>query len=85
MRLIWPCYENENVGRAMFKDWSGSQDRAGVRVESLLLCAREDGSVLQSGVACLSSPFRMKKKEKKRSSAAYKVRLRTLERDEGKG
>jgi len=49
VRFIWPCYENENMGRAMSKDWSGSQgSRAGVRVESLLLCAREDGSVLQS-------------------------------------
>lgn len=40
--------------------------RAGVRVESLLLCARQDGSS-ESEVAYLSSPFwRKKKKERKR-------------------
>ncbi|KYM91152.1 hypothetical protein ALC53_01564, partial [Atta colombica] len=46
---IWPCYENENMGRAMSKDWSGSQ-----------------GCTSESEVACLSSPFRMKKKKEKK-------------------
>lgn len=39
--------------------------RAGVRVESLLLCARQDGPS-ESEVAYLSSPFRRKKKRERK-------------------
>lgn len=74
VRLIWPCYENGNMGRAIFVEIGPAvRLRAGVRVESLLLCARKDGSVLRNLKWCLSSPFRTKKKEKKeRFSAARK-------------
>lgn len=67
VQFIWPCYENVNLGRATFVEiGSASGLRAGVRVESLLLCVREDGSVLRNLKWCLSSPFRTEKKEKKR-------------------
>lgn len=61
----------------------GSVVRAGVRVESLLLCARQDGPS-ESEVVYLSSPFRRKKKRERGTKIFRwhaKVRLRTS-RDE---
>lgn len=40
MRLIWPCYENENMGRATFGDWSGSQALEQVCGWNRYYCAR---------------------------------------------
>lgn len=49
----------------------GSVVRAGVRVESLLLCARQDGPS-ESEVAYLSSPFwRKKKREREREGPRF--------------
>jgi len=56
----------------------GSVVRAGVRVESLLLCARQDGPS-ESEVAYLSSPFRRKKKERERDQDFSVARKSTFE------
>lgn len=47
VRPIWPCYENENVGRSAFGDWSGSQSSQGLEQVcgwNRYYCARVDGS-----------------------------------------
>lgn len=79
VRLIWPCYENENVGRTMFGDWSGSRGRC---AGGIVIIVREVGrGSSESEVAYLSSPFRRKKKKKERERKIFrwhaKVRLRT--------
>lgn len=40
VQLIWPCYENENVGRSTFGDWFGSQGRC---AGGIVIIVRETG------------------------------------------
>lgn len=79
VRLISSCYENENMGRARFGDWFGSQGTSSRCAGGIVIIVREGGRLCasESEVACLSSPFRTGgggkgKKKKERFSAARK-------------